>query len=222
MRFFESNCTMTTSDLNRLDLQSWWSSVRDRNAFSFFYTHQTKQLDGKIAGLSKVLSYLNKQDHGARRNVLEKLLMHVRNWKHMHDVTRRHSDRIEQVEILEKWLKTELGPSQEIKRTSYQPLTCSDRKLYNKWKVKSYGGLFSRRSTATKELDKAIHWFSTSVIFDRYDRLRELLDAIEVWKQERGNVSSRLPAVQSLEKYIIDELAKEPPAKKSVKNFTLR
>ncbi|CEK09206.1 hypothetical protein [Legionella hackeliae] len=217
MYFFRaSNSTDSLNALHNLlkkkpDLQAWWQVARDKNAWSFLYSHQTKQLDASIAKLSRLIENYQIERAQERLKALQKLYLQVCNWQHMHIIKRQDSDRKAQVEVLASWLKDQLGKESafqiERKENPYAGVEISDQHLYQWWKAMSKLGWFCRRSTATQELDKAIHWFSNSIIIDRVKGLQELMAAIEVWKDERGEVSRRLPMVEALQSYIANQIS---------------
>lgn len=213
------------------NLQAWWQKVRDKNTLSFLYSYQTKQLDASIAKLSQLIENYEAERAEVRRKALHKLYLQVCNWQHMHVIKRQVSQRAVQVEALANWLKTQLGNDSAVielpRENVYKGIEIADQNLYRWWKAMSNLGLFSRRSAATKELDKAIEWFSNSITLDRLRGLEELMTAIEVWKDERQEVSRRLPMVEALQQQIAHQIEilqseGQPHEKKSRFSFPLR
>ncbi|ASQ47427.1 hypothetical protein [Legionella clemsonensis] len=193
------------------DLQAWWQKVRDKNTVGFLYSHQTKQLDASIAKLSKLIEDYQAERTEYRRKALHKLYLQACNWKHMHAIKQQESQRAIQVEVLTTWLESQLGNDIRVTLPSktknpYGGIEISDQHLYRWWKNMSNLGWLSRRSAATKELDSAIKWFSNSIVLDRRKGLEELMIAIEVWKDERQEVSRRLPMVEALQQYIAQQI----------------
>ncbi|KTD07789.1 hypothetical protein [Legionella jamestowniensis] len=191
-------------------LQAWWQKVRDKNTLSFLYSYQTKQLDASIAKLSQLIENYETERAEVRRKALHKLYLQVCNWQHMHVVKRQASQRVVQMEVLANWLKDQISNDLAVivlpKDNLYKGVEIADQNLYRWWKAMSNLGWFSRRSAATKELDKAIEWFSNSIILDRLRGLEELMAAIEVWKDERQEVSRRLPMVEALQQQIAQQI----------------
>ncbi|KTC86882.1 hypothetical protein [Legionella brunensis] len=235
MRFFKRNSDddeaafrallmQKDKDSKKKSLQSWWQEVRDKNGLSFLSGHQTRQLDASIAALSEIIDNFELQNAKARYEALQKLSLQVQNWQYMHAIMRRDSSRSSQVKVLGEWLKEQKAETEKFlkenqqlpeiskenvssKSNPYAGVEISDQQLYRWWKEMSNLGWHSMRSAATKELDSAIQWYSQSVILDRIGALEALMVSIEVWREERKDVSSRLPMVEALQQHIGERIA---------------
>ncbi|WED42848.1 hypothetical protein [Legionella cardiaca] len=203
-------------------LQLWWQEVRDYYTLSCLSSHQTRQLDARIASLSALIDNYQAERAEDRKKALQTLYTHVRNWLHMHAVKRTHSERQTQVQELASWLQEQLGEQDLPERilpdaeneNPYDGVEIADQDLYQWWMSMSKLGWFSWRSAATKELDFVIRVFSRDIIIDKVKALQQLMDAVEVWKAERKDVSRRLPMVEALEQHIaqrITDLQNEIP-----------
>lgn len=95
-------------------------------------------------------------------------------------------------------------PAEPSKDATSAP--ASDVKLYDWWMKISRRRFYQLRSAATRSLDQAILWYCDSIILDRANSLKEVLIAIDVWRQERAGVSSRVDAVKALQDNITQNI----------------
>lgn len=206
--------------LEKKSLAKWWQAVRNHNTLSFLSTYSTKQLDEAVKSLSKHIDDFESQLNEKRVAALHQLYSQVSHWRQMHNISYRQSKRALQVDALISWIEQELGVphAQALNKIRYQrsvDLTVDskatplkDENLYTWWRAKSNLGLFKPRSTATKQLDKAIFWYSNSLILNRLEGLQQLMEAIEAWKFSRSFKSERLGPVDLLEKTISLEMSR--------------
>ncbi|WP_131782012.1 hypothetical protein [Legionella gresilensis] len=231
MIFFKAKRTFEElkETLKTGNIKQWWLNTRDTySKFSKLATYQTHLLDKTIAALDE---QVENGVYAYRLDQLKALHTQLSNWESIHAIHSKTSSRSIQVEILKNWLdqqlyfsnhtqinlsiKYEETVSTALKKldlnvpSNSQPL--NKQNLYYWWKDKSNLGFFSWRTKATKELDDLIYWYSTSVIIDNLNALQKIMDGIEVWLNERINIShpARVAAVINLKKVVTLEMARE-------------
>lgn len=220
---WRSRVDLPTLQLDK-NLALWWQGVCDAHAIHAFSTsYQTRGIDKSIQSLVKVLAESNDESNQQRQQHLHVLHTRILNWDHMHNIGQKNSKRKTEMDILLKWVEKEIYStntplssqaknsqrySESIEAAARLKLnTNPGHNLYTWWKNSSNRGWFSRRSEATKELDKAIEWLSTNIVLSRLDALQNTMDAINVWLLDKQESSSRLQAVLMLKKHIGAEMA---------------
>jgi hypothetical protein len=202
-------------------------------------SYQTRLLDKhlqvlsrQLAGLDQGLGYEKNSEINWHR-ACKRLRAQLLNWKHVHAVEGKYSKRDAPINRLLEWVEDELNKQKKVKqdenalnqdnasndnssalkkRVVARPginRNVTDNHLYAWWKSASNKGWFSRRTEATRELDKSIHWFSTNCMIFRLEALLELMRAIKVWqitKAMEPKKSAREEAVLLLKEFIRAEI----------------
>lgn len=208
------------------DIFSWWKKEKHPTLTGrFFPSYQTSLLDKSITELSSLLTAKERHLIEKKLAALQLLRTQILNWQHMHTINKLPSHRHRVIKELLKKVDKEIQTTEDgrVNKAEAKPnplrLTQSlDREqpvlsfpssgetLYSWWKKHSQLHWLTWRSDATKELDKAIRWYSNSIIIDQQQALQQILHAIDVWLYARNGLSSRQSRVLELKSRIEETL----------------
>ncbi|QRN02445.1 hypothetical protein GH742_00325 [Legionella sp. MW5194] len=217
------------------DIFSWWKKEKHPTLTGrFFPSYQTSLLDKSITEFSSLLASKERQLKEKKLTALQLLRTQILNWQHMHTINELSSHRHKVIKTLLKWVDKEIQTTEgsRVNEAEAKPNTLrltqslgreqpvfsfpsSGETLYSWWKKHSQRHWLTWRSDATRELDKAIRWYSNAVIIDQQEALRQILHAIDVWLYARNGLSSRQPQVLELKHRVEQTLASLPVEEES-------
>ncbi|WP_058525905.1 hypothetical protein [Legionella erythra] len=197
----------------------WWKKVKHPTVIGrFFPSFQTRLLDKSLNEFSSLLETQECRLKQKRLSALKLLQTQILDWQHMHVINKRTSHRHQVIDALLQWVNKEIQTSGQpsVNEVKAEPnrqqaslsLPSSDETLYNWWKKHNRQHGFTWRSDATKELDKAIRWYSNAIIVYKQEALQEILNAIDVWLYARKDQSNRQPLVLQLKHRVEAEIAR--------------
>lgn len=195
----------------------WWKKVKHPTLIGrFFPSFQTRLLDKSINEFSSLLESQESALSLKKLAALKLLRTQILDWKHMHVIKKLTSHRYPVIETLLQRVDNEIKTIEVLCKTEAKSnkkqvsasVRSSDETLYNWWKNNNRRQhRFTWRSDATKELDKAIRWYSNAIIIEKNQALQEILNAIDVWLYARKDLSSREALVLQLKDRVEAEIA---------------
>ncbi|MDX1836160.1 hypothetical protein DIZ81_02990 [Legionella taurinensis] len=210
------------------DIFSWWKKEKHPTLTGrFFPSYQTRLLDKSINEFSVLLASKKEELKQKKLSALKMLRTQILNWQYMHLINKLSSHRHKVIKKLLKKVDEEIQTTEDasVNKAKAKPnpnplrlmqsldreqpvlsFPSSGETLYSWWKKHSHLHWLTWRSDATKELDKAIRWYSNSIIIDQQKALQQILHALDVWLYARNGLSSRQSRVLELKSRIEETL----------------